>query len=412
MRRVAVIFLPALAAAAGCALVGYDFDGYGPETPSTSSGASASGGGAAGPGASSGSGPGASSGTGGSTCTATSFQPRVDVKVSEPPFALRAADMDGDLKPDVVMTSPATNRLAVIFNDGKGGLTGEQGQYLSSGQPTAVAVGHFNMDNRLDVVITNVPAQGINAFLNPGNGVFTSSTSITATVGPSGVAVGDFDGNGGNEIAVACSIDGVVLTVPVDGNGGFGSALFIATVAEATAVAVADFNNDKRTDMVVTSPLKDLVTVLSFNGTSYAATTLALVGPQRVAIADFDGDKRLDLAVTSTSLTGTLLLGNDDGTFKPEPVILNFGVATYGIAAADFNRDGFQDLAVTSDKLVFVLSGKGDGSFSETMELAGVVGGRDIEAVDLDNDGWVDLVEGSGSQSSLGVFYNACKPPP
>src|SRR4051812_23193378 len=115
MRRAAVMFLPALAAAAGCALVGYDFDGYGPEAASSSgAGASASGSGAAGPGASSGSGsgsgPGASSGSGVSACAAPAFQARIDVKVVAPPFALRAADMDGDLKPDVVMTNPKANR--------------------------------------------------------------------------------------------------------------------------------------------------------------------------------------------------------------------------------------------------------------------------------------------------------------
>ena len=70
-----------------------------------------------------------------------------------------------------------------------------------------------------------------------------------------------------------------------------------------------------------------------------AVATAALPSVGQIAVADFNRDGKLDLAVS----TGSLLLGNGDGTFK---LPINLEDAGPGIAVADFNHDGRPDLVI------------------------------------------------------------------
>ena len=65
--------------------------------------------------------------------------------------------------------------------------------------------------------------------------------------------------------------------------------------------------------------------------------------PFGVAVGDFNRDGKLDVAVTnSADNTVSILLGNGDGTFKPQ-VAYPTGAAPTWIVVADFNKDGKLD---------------------------------------------------------------------
>jgi hypothetical protein len=418
MRRAEVFFLPALVAMAGCALVAYDFDGYGPAPTSTSgSGAaepSGSGSGnGSGSGSGSGSGAGSSSGSGTtSPCTAPPFAVRVDVPVLQPPFSLQAADMNGDDKPDVVMTNPSANWLSLIFNNGVGKLVQQQEVVLPGNAPAAVAVGNFTADTFRDAVTVDAASEKYTLFVDPGSGVLSASAAGDLAAGPTALVAGDFTGDALTDIMMTCDIDSGVFLLSGNGNGGLGGAQLAFVVDGATAIAADYLDADNQLDLVVLSASGGTVNVLLRKGSIYSATIFTVPAPQQVAIADFDNDGHPDIAVTSNSLSGTLLVSKDDGSFDAFASALNFGVVTYGIATADFDGDGHQDIAATSDTGVVLLFGDGNGTFLKPTVLPGLPGGRDIRAVDLNKDGWVDLVEGSGTQKLLGVFYNSCAPNP
>src|SRR3989441_5867008 len=115
------------------------------------------------------------------------------------------------------------------------------------------------------------------------------------------------------------------------------------------SVAVGDFNGDGKPDLAVANAGSDTVSVLLGNGdgTFQAARTVAAgSSPISVAVADFNGDGKPDLAVANYgSNTVSVLLGNGDGTFQTAQ---NFGASGSPafVAVGDFNSDGMQDLAL------------------------------------------------------------------
>src|SRR5262249_29497411 len=147
------------------------------------------------------------------------------------------------------------------------------------------------------------------------------------------VAVGDFNGDGIPDLAVANygSYDhpgGTVNILLGAGDGTFQAAHSYATGAGADFVAVGDFNGDGIPDLAVANlgsdpALQGTVSVLLGNGDgtfqaahSYAAS----FGPRSMAVGDFNGDGHLDLALAGYDYRGnsglSIFLGNGDGTFQ------------------------------------------------------------------------------------------------
>src|SRR5439155_20636936 len=98
-----------------------------------------------------------------------------------------------------------------------------------------------------------------------------------------------------------------------------------ATGTNAAAVAVGDFNGDGKDDLAVANQGSNTVSVLLSNldGTFRPASPSSYaVGafPWSVAVGDFNGDGILDLAVgNGGSNTVSVLLGNGNGSFRPAP---------------------------------------------------------------------------------------------
>ena len=142
------------------------------------------------------------------------------------------------------------------------------------------------------------------------------------------------------------------------------------------SVVAADVNGDGMPDAVVINRASNSVSVLLGNGDGTFALQTYAVGlqPVSLAVADVNGDGIPDLVVGNYSAPGnffsnsiSVLLGNGNGTFKPQRTIYAYGHAAV-VAVGDLNGDGKPDIAVTSvmrDVLLdfFVMLGNGDGIF-------------------------------------------------
>jgi hypothetical protein len=125
--------------------------------------------------------------------------------------------------------------------------------------------------------------------------------------------VGDFDGDGDLDLAVANEGGGTVPVLLGDGTGSFSAATNFNAGQEPFSVAVGDFNGEGDLDLAVANNGGNNISVLLGAGTgSFSAATNFNAGqePFSVAVGDFNGDGDLDLAVANNGDNNVSILLN------------------------------------------------------------------------------------------------------
>ena len=255
-----------------------------------------------------------------------------------------------------------------------------------------------------------------------GNGDGTFTTKSTPSVGrPFGMAVGDFNGDGIPDLAVANYERRTVSILLGNGDGIFTVTTSPHFLYGIPSLMVADFNGDGIEDLVATSSLEENLAILLGNGdgtfTRKSTPSVGYFGnPQSAAVGDFNGDGIPDLAVVNYTngypeSTFIILLGNGDGTFTTK-LTPDVGNGPQGVAVGDFNRDGIPDLAVTNstDGTVSILLGNGDGTFTTKSTPAVGSVGEAMAVGDFNGDGIPDLAVsnygyGTGNRPVLRSAY-------
>src|SRR5215510_11714641 len=230
-------------------------------------------------------------------------------------------------------------------------------------RPTSVAVGDFNGDGTLDLAVANqadsLSGSGkhsgtVSILLGTGTGSFRAKTDLLGTGGTGGsVVVGDFNGDGKLDLV----LNGSTILLGT-GTGSFGAKTDFNTVGSGS-VAVGDFNGDGKLDLAMANFDSNTVSILLGTGTgSFGAKTEFGTGggPFSVAVGDFNGDGNLDLAVANFDRdTVSILVGTGTGSFGART---DFGTGSLPVSVAigDFNGDGRLDLAAANLGSIFVNS--------------------------------------------------------
>ena len=267
-----------------------------------------------------------------------SFQQPINTRLDFAPTDMVAGDFNGDGLIDLALSDVSGN-LHILLGDGAGGFT-PIGSFAGNAETAAIsfaslAVGDFNGDGRLDLVVGNYTTGVASIFLGAGDGTFTAGPTLAAGTLPDAIAVGDLNHDGIADIAVADDDSGVLGTSTVTvllghGDGTFSPAAAFTSdptltgVADLRSVAIGDLDNDGTPDLVVVGGNGD-VSVLLGNGdgtfklgSQSAGVTPNLVS-QSIALADVDGDGRTDILTPGENLAPDL---NEDGgldVFRNEP---------------------------------------------------------------------------------------------
>ncbi|MDR3746514.1 MAG: FG-GAP-like repeat-containing protein [Acidobacteriaceae bacterium] len=272
--------------------------------------------------------------------------------------------------------------------------------YTSGTSPNSIAIGDFNGDGIPDMAIANRNSNTVTILLGNGDGTFTASPVSPATGSyPYSIVSGDFNGDGKADLAVANYYDGTVTILLGNGDGTFTAAASPTVGYYPISIAVGDFNGDGKVDLAVANEGSNAVTILLGNGdgTFTASPVSPATGrsPYSIVSGDFNGDGILDLAIANQgSNTVTILLGNGDGTFTAMPESPATGSYAYSITVGDFNGDGIPDLAIANQgsNTVTILLGNGDGTFTAT-SASPATGYEPVSIVagDFNGDGKIDL---------------------
>jgi hypothetical protein len=314
-------------------------------------------------------------------------------------------DLSNNLQLPTVSLGASTRSFGAITKYPTGGV---------SPNLSFVAVGDFNSDGKQDLAVTNQLNNTVSILLGVGDGGFQPKVTFSTGINPVSVSVGDLNSDGKQDFVVA-NQSGTVSVFLGNGDGTFQPSVTFPSGPQPVSVAVGDFNGDGRQDVVVANGnLSNTVSVLLGNGDGTFQSEVSYpcgVNPFNIAVGDFNGDGNQDLVVPNDIIAGpgtvTVLLGNGDGTFR-SPLSYPVGDNPSFVVVGDFDGDGNQDLAVTSgvtDGEVSVLMGDGDGTFQLLGNYPTGKSPSSISAGDFNGDGVEDLVVASSSSSSPVSVY-------
>ena len=362
------------------------------------------------------------------------------------------ADVNGDGKPDLVVAnscppnsscySPADEgSVGVLLGNGDGTFRSVVVYDSGGALATWVAVADVNGDGKPDLVVTNLCANTsscangtVSVLLGNGDGTFQAAVAYNSGIAAESVAVADMNGDGKPDLVMSnctnCSTygDGSVAILLGNGDGTFQAAHSIDSGGEnPDSIAVADLNGDGKPDVIVgqcsAPPVDCEVGVLLGNGDGTLQPAVNYSSgadqPMSVAVADVNGDGKLDVLISNQG-TGDhnlfngaegVLLGNGDGIFQPAVIYDAGGIRTAGLAVADVNGDGKLDVVVTDQSgscltgsTVAVLLGNGDGTFQTAVGFcfAGSLPSS-VAAADVNGDGRSDLIATNRCGASCGI---------
>jgi hypothetical protein len=263
----------------------------------------------------------------GSTIT---FATRIDIAtwdVKPPsgfinPLGVVINDLNGDGKPDIAVANFSVSSVALFRNTTVGAIPTFVRQMHTTGLsgPRELAIGDIDVDGKADLVVADETSHRILTYRNtfPAGGAFTFNAPAIAITGtaPRGVALGDLDGDGKQDIAV---VNMTSNSVSVFRNTSVAGAISLSTKTDFTTgtspreIALADLDGDGRPEMTASSNTASSASLTGFRNTSSPGTisfTPMVSFPAgnnalSVALHDVDNDGKVDAAVTSNS-TGTI----------------------------------------------------------------------------------------------------------
>jgi hypothetical protein len=323
---------------------------------------------------------------------------------------IAVGDFNGDGKLDLVTTWTTTDlagHVSIFLGNGDFTFQPEVDYAVDSGDIFWAVVGDFNGDGHQDLAVTNSDGDDVSVLLGDGTGAFQAAGTYPLThIYPQMAVVGDFNKDGHPDLAIV-GREGDLSVLLGHGDGTFGAAAAYHEGRFLSWVAMADFNGDGNTDLAVADyEGESAIVVLGRGDGTFLSLPLYRVitgaPPNAVAVGDFHGDGHLDLAVVTNSANSVSVLSNNgDGTFAPA---VNYTVTDpESVAVGDFNGDGKADLAVAAGQIdgLDVLVNNGDGTFAPAVAYNHGYTGISVAVGDFNKDGNLDLVEATGSVSVL-----------
>jgi type II secretory pathway component GspD/PulD (secretin) len=275
--------------------------------------------------------------------------------------------------------------------------------------PDTVAVGDFNGDGKLDLAVANEGDNTVSILLGNGDGTFQTPITVPTGLAPDAIVTGDFNGDGKLDMAVANFTGNSISVLLGNGDGTFAPAPTITGINSPVAMVTGDFRNLGRVDLAVLDQADGLVSVFLGNGNGTFVnkidTSVGMI-PSALVTGDFNADGELDLAVTNAgSNSVSVLLGNGNGTFFRR-VDVGTGNGPSAVAAADFNGDGRLDLAVTNkiDNTLSIFLGNGDGTFGAATSFTTDAGPAALLSGNFASSSFPDLIVACESANTLDVF--------
>jgi len=342
-----------------------------------------------------------------------SFIARGPFGVGDHPHSATVGDFNGDTIQDLAVPNFASDNVSILLGQGDGTFLSAQHFGVGDGFNgcASVAVGDFNGDTIQDLAVANELTDNVSILLGQGDGTFLSAQHFGVGHGQHSVTVGDFNGDTIQDLATANEFSANVSILLGQGDGTFLTAQDFGVGDGPYSVTVGDFNGDAIQDLATANANSNDVSILlgQGDGTFLSAQFFFGVGahPASVTVGDFNGDTIQDLVTADAGSDNvSILLGQGDGTFFFAPFFELVGDEPLSVTVGDFNGDSIEDLAVANAKSddVSILLGQGDGTFLSAQFFR--VGGNpySVTVGDFNGDTIQDLATANANSDSVSIL--------
>ncbi|HKG59290.1 MAG TPA: VCBS repeat-containing protein [Pyrinomonadaceae bacterium] len=192
--------------------------------------------------------------------------------VGPSPYPFAIGDVNGDAQLDIVATATATGPMraqqlplsravTLLLADGSGGFRSIQ-LPLRTGEPWFAVINDINGDSKPDILVTHHDMSQLTVLLGDGRGAFVEATASPFDFGGKAFHTAVIDVNRDGKMDLLAAGGESVRVMLGDGRGGFASGPAIRTGPGAWHMALADINGDGKTDLITSNVESDTVSVL------------------------------------------------------------------------------------------------------------------------------------------------------
>ncbi len=283
----------------------------------------------------------------------------------------------------VAMTSTNLGGITLWRNAGGAGLEYVTRIEMPNARPTVLQVGDLNGDGLTDFVASDSSYNQAYVFLATGPETFSEPQTLVgqpANNGSTGIDIGDLDLDGDLDVVFSTWYPGMINTFINDGKGHFTAGAWFVTDKEPRDVSVADINGDGYPDIA--------------------------------AACEY-------WSAPSSSGVAVIHTNNGDGSFSwTHTIPMPSGVPPYNYKAEprfvelrDIDNNGTNDLITssTASNIVTIHTNDGAGNLTLSQSLGGwwlESDARDVKLIDLDLDGWLDMVWGDNDMHKVAIYRN------